>query len=282
MPVSAHLMLWALYRHTDGCVCATPAVCTQRAPLAAKVANYQHDVVIHGGDNLEHAEHVERLIGHTHPASRACDARAWLVADTLAALHHKHVRLSAAVVVGTFGFALGSVPLGRLLGDVDVAVGPRGRRASHLPAVQKGPLHLTANVDLMGRGPWLPFGNLTDDDLASNPRYHLLATPSAGRDHGAHRQNAVLKVARPELAYLKKCAAYRPKDVEDLKALHKWFSSQRAHCVRAATSGGESSPLVSPSDVRWDWGLLREVARPLVEKLGVGVVRQRCLLAVAS
>ena len=50
-----------------------------RTEYKARVANYQFDVVIHAGDNGEHARHVERLIGRSHAATAACDARAWLL-----------------------------------------------------------------------------------------------------------------------------------------------------------------------------------------------------------
>ena len=42
-------------------------------------------------------------------------------------------------------------------------------KATRVPREQKGPLHLSANVQLMGRGPWLPFGTISDDELASTP-----------------------------------------------------------------------------------------------------------------
>ena len=163
---------------------------------------------------------MERLIGRTHAATAACDARAWLLHETADALTHRYTNLSVAVIVGSFAFDIAGMDLGRPVGDIDLAVGAHGRRVSRLPPVQKGPKQLSTNVQLMGTGPWLPFGNVTDDDLAAQARYHVVTFP-----HG-------IKVARPELAYLKKCVAYRAKDVVDLRALHTQFAQQGAYHER--------------------------------------------------
>ena len=103
-----------------------------RTEYKARVANYQFDVVIHAGDNGEHARHVERLIGRSHAATAACNARAWLLHETADALTHHYMNLSAAVLVGSFAFDIAGMDLGRPVGDIDLAVGAHGRRLSRL------------------------------------------------------------------------------------------------------------------------------------------------------
>jgi hypothetical protein len=234
-----------------------------RTEYKARVANYQFDVVIHAGDNGEHARHVERLIGRTHAATAACDARAWLLHETADALTHRYTNLSVAVIVGSFAFDIAGMDLGRPVGDIDLAVGAHGRRVSRLPPVQKGPKQLSTNVQLMGTGPWLPFGNVTDDDLAAQARYHVVTFP-----HG-------IKVARPELAYLKKCVAYRAKDVVDLRALHTQFAQQGAYHERDLQAN--KSKLIG--HVLWDWKFLREMAQRIAQNpRAAKLIKQRCPL----
>ena len=119
---------------------------------------------------------------------------------------------------------------------------------------------LSTNVQLMGTGPWLPFGNVTDDDLAAQARYHVVTFP-----HG-------IKVVRPELAYLEKCVAYRAKDAVDLRALHTQFAQQGAYHVRDLQAN--KSELIL-----WDWKFLREMAQRIAQNpRAAKLIKQRCPL----
>ena len=166
-----------------------------RGNYKRRVANYTHDIIIHGADNEEtHTMHMERLIGSTRVETTECSAiNGWACAADAA--RDRNLLSSDWIVVGSSTLEGLS---GRQGNTLDLTVRPSARMQL-FPS--KGDAQMLApNVQIVGSNWMIPrwmqvvhSQTMSDTSLLDDARWYDWT-------HGAMR----VKHVRPELAILRK------------------------------------------------------------------------------
>lgn len=206
-----------------------------RGNYKRRVANYTHDIIIHGADNEEtHTMHMERLIGSTRVETTECSAiNGWACAADAA--RDRNLLSSDWIVVGSSTLEGLS---GRQGNTMDLTVRPSARMQL-FPS--KGDAQMLApNVQIVGSNWMIPrwmqvvhSQTMSDTSLLDDARWYDWT-------HGAMR----VKHVRPELAILRKHMTKRPKDLVHLDTLcaHPFAYDQSLLRDAARLVAAEMSP----------------------------------------
>ena len=221
-----------------------------RGAFNQRVANYTHDIIIHGSDNEEvHTRHIERLVGTiwaadpgTQPTSdshitapvghgqtsvaagsgsrdahsqQACIATHSRWACALLVMRQRNVSDSDWLVVGS---SVLSGISGRLGNDLDLLVRP-GLTRLRATRGEAGPTYVTEEIQVVHSN-WLGsnkrrmgLGDTLPNGLSDE---ELLDNP---RWHTWTRGSTRVKHVRAELAFLRKGTSLRDKDRQHLEAI---------------------------------------------------------------